>query len=107
MSLAKIIWAVAILAAIIFAFVQFEFAGLILIILGLAGGFFVSADHRRGVLIAAIFLMAGGSGALGGIPEIGQYLTAILGSYGSVLAAASVMVIIMVTVERLKPAAAS
>ena len=64
MSLAKIIWAVAVLAAIVFAFVTFEYAGLILVILGLASGWFVSLEHRRGVLIAAIFLIAGGAGAL-------------------------------------------
>ena len=65
MSLAKIIWAVAVLAAIIFAFVTFEYAGLILVILGLAGGWFVSLEHRRGVLVAAIFLIAGGAGHCG------------------------------------------
>lgn len=105
MSLAKIIWAVAVLAAIVFAFVTFEYAGLILVILGLASGWFVSLEHRRGVLIAAIFLIAGGAGALGPIPELGQYLTAILSSYGVVLAAASVMIIIKTTVERLTPGA--
>lgn len=74
-----------------------------LALLGLASGFFVSADHRRGVLIAAIFLLVG-AGALEAIPVAGEYLTAILRSYSGVLAAASVMVIIMVTVERLMPA---
>ncbi|OLF72964.1 hypothetical protein AWH62_08380 [Maricaulis sp. W15] len=103
MSLDKILYAVAALAAIVFAFISFEFTGLILAILGLACGFFVKGDHRRGLLIAAIFLMAGGAGALGGIPAVGEYLTAIFTNYGAVLAAASLMVIVMATAERLVP----
>jgi len=103
MSVAKIVWAVSILAAVVLAFVTFEYGGALLAVLGLASGFFVSEDHRRGVLIAAIFLLVGSS-ALNAIPVLGEYLTAILSSYASVLAAASVMVIIMVTYERLMPA---
>lgn len=103
MSIAKIIWAISIVAAIVLAFVAFEYGGAILAVLGLASGFFVSDEHRRGVLIAAIFLLAG-AGALEAIPVAGEYLTAILSSYASVLAAASVMVIVMVTFERLMPA---
>lgn len=103
MSIAKIVWAVSILAAIILAFVTFEYGGALLAVLGLASGFFVSEDHRRGVLIAAIFLLVGSS-ALEAIPVAGEFATAILSSYANVLAAASVMVIVMVTAERLMPA---
>jgi len=103
MSLDKIIYAVAALAAVVFAFVSFEYVALILVLLGLACGFFVKGDHRRGLLIAAIFLMAGGAGALGSIPAVGDYLTAIFTNYGAVLGAASIMVIVMATAERLVP----
>lgn len=106
MSVAKIIWLVSVIAAIIFAFVTFEYAAAILVILGLISGWFVAHEDRRGVLIAAIFLLAG-SGALGPIPAIGEYFTAILGSYAIVLAAASVMVIVKTTVERLTPGGAT
>ena len=99
MSLDKIIWAVALLAAIVFAFVSFDYAALILIILGLASGWFVKGDHRKSLIIAAIFLYAGGAAALGGIPTIGEYLTAIFSNYGAVLGAASLLVIVMATVE--------
>jgi hypothetical protein len=102
MGLNKIIWAVAALAAIVFAFVSFEYSGLILALLGLASGFFVVGDHRRSLLIAAIFLM-GGASALNGIPAVGEYLTSIFQSYGMVLNAASLMVIVMATAERLIP----
>ena len=103
MSVDKIVWAVAALAAIAFAFVSFEWAALVLALLGLACGFFIKGDHRRAVILAAIFLIAGGSGALGAIPAIGEYLTAIFANYGAVLGAASLMVIVMATLERLVP----
>ncbi|MCC5996122.1 MAG: hypothetical protein JJU18_07115 [Oceanicaulis sp.] len=105
MSIAKIVWAVSILAAIVLAFVTFEYAGAILAVLGLASGYFVSADHRRGLLVATVFLLLG-SEALGAIPVLGEHLTAILTSYSHLLAAASVMVIVVVTVQRLLPAKA-
>lgn len=109
MSLAKIIWAISALAAVIFAFVNgFELEGTILAILGLLSGWFLDHDHRRGVIIAAIFLMMGGSGALGSIPGIGAHLTAILSSLGAIFGAASVMAIVRTLVERiLKSNAAS
>lgn len=106
MSLDKIIWAVALLAAIVFAFVTvetFAYGPLILALLGLASGFFVKGDHRKALILAAIFLIAGGSAALGSIPAIGEYLNAIFANYGAVLGAASLMVIVMATVERLIP----
>ena len=104
MSLDKIVWAVAAIAAIVFAFIPgFEWSGLILALLGLASGFFIKGDHRRAVILAAIFLIAGGAGALGAIPAAGEYLTAIFTNYGAVLSAASLMVIVMATAERLVP----
>jgi hypothetical protein len=103
MSLDKIIWAIAAVVAIVFAFISLELEGLILAILGLACGFFIKGDHRRAVILAAIFLIAGGAGALGAIPTVGTYLTAIFSNYGAVLSAASLMVIVMATAERLVP----
>lgn len=108
MSLDKIIWIVSALAAIAFSFISgFEFAGLVLIVLGLASGFFVKGDHRKALILAAIFLGMGGSSALGAIPMAGAYLTAIFSNYGIVLGAASIMVIVMATAERLIPGMAS
>jgi hypothetical protein len=104
MSLDKIIWAVAFLAAIVLAFVDIStYNALILAILGLASGYFVKGDHRKALILAAIFLMAGGSMALGSIPAVGAYLNDIFANYGAVLGAASLMVIVMATVERLMP----
>lgn len=106
MSLDKIIWAVAFLAAIVFAFIpDMPYGPLILALLGLASGFFVKGDHRKALILAAIFLIADGSMALGSIPAVGEYLNAIFANYGAVLGAASLMVIVMATVERLIPGA--
>lgn len=101
MSLAKIVWAVSALAAVVLAFVSTDFNGAIIAILGLASGWFLDAEHRRGVIIAAIFLTMGGASALGGIPGIGGELTKILASLGAVFAAAAVMAIVRTLVERI------
>ncbi len=107
MSLAKIIWAVSALAAILLAFVSTGYNGTILALLGLASGWFLDHDHRRGVIIAAVFLIVGGQNALGGITGIGETLTAILSSLGAVFGAASVMAIVRTLAERLLKSNAS
>lgn len=105
MSLAKITWIVSFLAALVFAFISgIAWSGLVLAILGLVSGWFVHADHRRGVMIAAIFLlMAGGAGAWSAIPTLGDYVTAIMGNWGAVLAAGSITIILKTLWERVKP----
>ena len=75
--------------------------GLILGILGLAVGWFVKEDDRVGVLIMAIFL-AVGSEALNDVPAIGPYVTSILVSAGSLVGAASVTVLAMITIDSFK-----
>ncbi|MGB0907546.1 MAG: hypothetical protein ACPGVT_08635 [Maricaulaceae bacterium] len=101
MSIAKIIWALSALAAIVLAFVSLEVGGLVLVVLGLAAGWFLDSEHRRGVIIAAIFLMSDGALTLSGIPAIGGYLTSILGSLAAVFSAASVMAIVRTLAERI------
>ncbi len=102
MSTAKIIWIIGVLAAIVLAFVNTGYNSLIIAVLGLIGGFFVEKDHRLGLLVAAIFLLAGNA-AWGSIPAVGSYLTAIWTSYAGLLAAASLMAIARTTFERLAP----
>lgn len=101
MSIAKIVWLVSALAAVLLAFVSTGYDSTILAILGLVSGWFLDHEHRRGVIIAAIFLMAGGAGALNGIEGIGPELGKILGSLGAVFSAASVMAIVRTLVERI------
>ncbi|HHI88577.1 MAG TPA: hypothetical protein ENK01_01370 [Hellea balneolensis] len=101
MSIARIIWSISLLAAIIFAFVKMDQAAMILAILGLLSGFFVDHENRLGLIAAAIFMAAGGAQAWGSIPGIGGYLNDIFGSYSTVLSAAALMTISRTTVERL------
>ena len=104
MSIARIIWSISLLAAIIFAFVSaddFAMRGALLALLGLASGFFVDREHRVGLIVAAIFLAASGSMAWNAIPGLGSVLSDIMGSYSSVLSAAALMAILRTTVERL------
>ena len=75
--------------------------GLVLGILGLAVGWFVKKEDRVGVLIMAIFLVVG-SEALNDVPAIGPYVTNILASAGSLVGAASVTVLAMITLDSIK-----
>lgn len=101
MSIAKIVWLVSALAAVVLAFVNTGYDAAILAVLGLASGWFLDANHRRGVIIAAIFLMMGGANALNGIPAVGPEVGKILGALGAVFSAASVMAIVRTLVERI------
>lgn len=101
MSIARIIWSVSLLAAIVLTFVDSGQNGAILAVLGLVSGWFADHEHRSGLIIAAIFLAAGGSAAWGGIPAVGEYLSGIFGSYSAVLSAAALTAICRTTVERL------
>ena len=93
----------SVLAAIALSFVVTGYNPAILAVLGLASGWFLDGDHRRGVIIAAVFLLVGGAASLNGIPAIGVHLGAILASLGAVFAAASVMAIVRTLVERIMP----
>ena len=75
--------------------------GLWLALAGLVLGYYVASDNRVSLILIAVFLGAGGDGALGSIPAIGDYLTSILSSAGAALAAAAVTVFALVTYERL------
>ena len=75
--------------------------GLWLALAGLALGYFVASDNRVTVAVLAVFLAAGGDGALGAIPAVGEYLTAILSSAGAALAAAVATILVMITYEKL------
>ncbi len=101
MSIAKMIWSLSALAALILAFVNTGYDAAILSILGLICGWFLDHDHRRGVIIAAIFLMLGGQNALAGIPGVGEIAGAILGALGVVFGGASVMAIVRTLLERI------
>jgi hypothetical protein len=98
----KIIGWVAIAVAIIGAFVDIPYSGLILILLGLVGGYAVAAEDHVRVLVTALVLN-GLAGQLMLIPEIGEYLTKIFSAAGVFVAGAALMIISRNIWKRYKP----
>ncbi|MEX0735231.1 MAG: hypothetical protein WD944_06150 [Steroidobacteraceae bacterium] len=98
----KVIGWVAIAIAVVGAFIEIPYAGLILVLLGLAAGFAMAAEDHVRVLVSALVL-TGLSGVLMNIPEIGQYLTSIFSAVGTFAAGAALMIISRNIWKRYKP----
>ncbi|MEX0897043.1 MAG: hypothetical protein WDZ66_03155 [Steroidobacteraceae bacterium] len=92
----------AIAIAVVGAFIEIPYAGLILVLLGLAAGFAMAAEDHVRVLVSALVL-TGLSGVLMNIPEIGQYLTSIFSAVGTFAAGAALMIISRNIWKRYKP----
>ena len=102
MDLAKIIRLVAVLFAVVAGLVAIPQSAVIIAILGLVGGYFVEADYRLNFMVAALTL-ALAHGSLSAIPAVGGYLTDMLGSLSALFNAAACTVIVVATIERVKP----
>ncbi len=101
----KIIGWVAIAIAVIGAFLPdgIPYSGLLLVLLGLAGGFAIAAEDHVRVLLSALVLAAL-SHVLTNIPaEVGQYLATIYGAIGTFAAGAALMIISRNIWRRYKP----
>ena len=98
----KIVGWVAIAIAVIGAFVEIPYAGLLLVLLGLVAGFAIAAEDHVRVLVSALVLTSL-SGVLMNIPSIGQYLTSIFSAAGTFAAGASLMIIARNIWRRYKP----
>jgi len=88
--------------AVIGAFVEIPYAGLLLVVLGLVAGYAMAAEDHVRVLVSALVL-ASLSGVLMNIPEIGQYLTSIFSAAGTFAAGAALMIISRNIWKRYKP----
>jgi hypothetical protein len=102
MDLSKIIRLVAVLVAVILSFVDLAQGTMIIAVLGLVAGYFVSKEDAHGFLVAAIALGVCNA-ALVEIPVIGAYLTAILGSLSALYYAGACTVIVVRLIDRIKP----
>lgn len=102
MDVAKIVRLVAVLFAVVAGLVAIPQSAVIIVVLGLVGGWFVEED-RRGPYMLMTLTLALVHGALGPLPAIGGYLTDILGSLSALLNAGACMVIVMAIVDRVKP----
>jgi len=103
MGVGKIIQLVGVLVAVVAGLIGgFPQSALLIVVLGLVGGYFIEKDDRTRFLVATIALVAI-QGVLGGIPEIGSYLSGALGGLAALYSAAAVTVIVVGTVEAVKP----
>ena len=102
MDLAKIVWLVAILFAVVAALVAIPQSAVIIAVLGLVVGWFVEEDKRINYMLFTLTL-ALVHGALSPIPAVGGYLTDILASVSSLANAGACTVIVMMTIDRIKP----
>jgi hypothetical protein len=102
MSPAKIVRIVGVVLAIAVALVPAIPEGaLLLSVAGLVVGYYVAAGNRANLFLMVIVLASGAADAAGAIPGIGGYISDILGSLTSLLAAACITVIAMIIKERL------
>lgn len=102
MDLSKIVRIVAVLVAVVLSFVAVPQGAMIIAILGLVAGYFITEEDSSRFLISAIALGVANQ-ALVAIPVIGGYLTAILGSLSALFYAGACTVIVMRVIDRLKP----
>ena len=82
----------------------FAYSATLVALLGLAGGWFIAADDRMRFLVVTLAIAAV-AGALGGdvIPVVGDYIAHALGGMSALFSAAAVTVIVMGTVDAVKP----
>jgi hypothetical protein len=102
MGVDKIIKLVGVLVAVVAAFVAIPYSGLLVALLGIAGAWFIADEDRSRFLIAAVALNVA-HGGLDAIPTVGPMLTTALGGLNGLFLAAAVTVIVLGTVDRLKP----
>lgn len=102
MGLSKIIRLVAVLLAVLAAFVTLPQEAAIIAVAGLIGGYFIEDDYASRFLIGTLAL-AMVHGALQPVWGVGPYLTATLASISALFNAGACTVIVMGVVNRLKP----
>ena len=104
MDVGKTIKQVAAAVAVVSAFAALPSEALILCVLGLAVGWYMSEGDTVRVLVTAAALNVGGvAGGADAIPTIGPMIGDILGAMGAVYTAAAVTMVVMGVVNRVKP----
>ena len=102
MNAFKIAGWLAVAIAVVGAFTDIPYAGLILVLLGLIIGYAVAAEDHVRVLVTALVL-ASLSGVLIVIPGIGSYLTSIFSALGTFVAGGALMIVSRNIWRRFKP----
>jgi len=102
MGVDKIVKLVGVLVAIVAAFVAIPYSAVIVALLGIAGAWFIADEDRSRFLIAAVALGVA-QGGLDAIPAVGPIITTALGGLAGLFYAAAAAVIVLGTIDRLKP----
>ena len=100
MNILRIVYAAAMLLAVVFAFVPMQYGALLLAILGAVASLAVLPEHYVRVIVSALAL-TGFAGIFNGIPGVGNYITGILGNLGVAVAGAAVLIILRNMINRL------
>lgn len=100
MSPVKIIRYIALLVAIIGAFIVIPYAMLILVLLGAALGFMGVAKDERVLYLVAAVALAQVAGVFGVIPTVGVFITDILTNFSAVFNGGAAAVILTIIKER-------
>ncbi len=98
----KVLGWLGIAVAAIGAFVVIPYAGAILLVLGIVGGYAVAAEDHVRVLLTALVLGTL-SGQLMNLPELGEPLARIFGNYAIAVAGAAFMIVTKNVWRRFKP----
>lgn len=98
----KLIGWAGIAVAVIAAFVDFQYAAAILVVLGIVGALGIAVEDSVRVMVSAVMLSML-AGVLMSIPAVGEPLTKIFGNLGTFAAGASIMVFSRNMWNRYKP----
>lgn len=102
MNIQKILILVALVVALVAAFVAIPYAALILAALGLIIGFNIVADEHVRVLVSALALKYLAD-TFGTLPAAGDEVTSIIGNVAAVVAGAALMIVFRNIYARVKP----
>jgi hypothetical protein len=102
MNVHKIAGLLALLIAVVGAFVAIPSAGLALLVLGVMVGYGVAGEHHVRIIVSALAATAFSS-TLGLVPVVGEYLNAIVGGLATFSAGAALLIIGRNMVARFKP----
>lgn len=101
MSILRIVYAAGLALAVVFAFVPWMHASLLLAVLGVVASFAVLPEHHVRVIVTALALAAF-AGTFNSIPSLGVYITGILANLGALVAGAALQIIVRNIINRLR-----
>lgn len=99
----KIVGWIGLAIAVVGAFTEVPYGGLLLMLLGIVGGYAIAAEDHVRVLVSALVLTALSGAFAQNIPEVGEYLASIFQDLGVFATGAAFMIISRNIWRRYKP----